>query len=415
MVLVTHPAKQHAYEVAVAFQNARRLTRLLTGVYDTPNSMMSRVARQLPRPLAAYARPLLDKRRNDHLDPLLVTTWPYAEAGARLAGAILRSLPGAPRWEGYLFVNWANDQHVARQLRLERCNADVVYGFLGGVAETFRQARHRGLTTVLDVPMVVDAGPMLAREREALGLSRVTPGMSDERLKIELSLADWIIAPSEAVAESLVRQGFQSSRISIVPFGADVARYCPPVKKSDHRFRVLYAGRLESRKGVHYLLEAWSAAGIDGELVLAGSAPETDYVNLLRARFSGSFVEAGNLSASDLAQAMKSADVFVFPSLAEGSALVTYEALSAGLPAIVTHEAGSVVRDGVDGFIVPARSSQAIAARLKLLYSDLHVRTQMSIAARARAEQYPWQSYYTRLVAAVDEALDELGRKAVAQ
>ena len=50
---------------------------------------------------------------------------------------------------------------------------------------------------------------------------------------------------------------------------------------------------------------------------------------------------------------MASADVFVFPSLFEGSAVVTYEALAAGLPSVVTPSAGSVVRDGVEGFIVP--------------------------------------------------------------
>ena len=51
---------------------------------------------------------------------------------------------------------------------------------------------------------------------------------------------------------------------------------------------------------------------------------------------------------------MAAADVFVFPSLFEGSAVVTYEALACGLPSIVTPNAGSVVRDGVDGFHVPA-------------------------------------------------------------
>jgi glycosyltransferase involved in cell wall biosynthesis len=64
------------------------------------------------------------------------------------------------------------------------------------------------------------------------------------------------------------------------------------------------------------------------------------------------------------------ADVFVFPSLCEGSAMVTYEALAAGLPVITTPNAGSVVRDGVDGFIVPIRDAEAIAAKLDLLARD---------------------------------------------
>ena len=57
---------------------------------------------------------------------------------------------------------------------------------------------------------------------------------------------------------------------------------------------------------------------------------------------------------ADVPARMARADVFVFPSLFEGSAVVTYEAIACGLPSIVTPEAGSVVRDGVEGFLVPA-------------------------------------------------------------
>ena len=56
---------------------------------------------------------------------------------------------------------------------------------------------------------------------------------------------------------------------------------------------------------------------------------------------------------------MAAADVFVFPSLFEGSAVVTYEALACGLPCVVTPEAGSVVRDGVEGLVVPSADVEA--------------------------------------------------------
>ena len=55
------------------------------------------------------------------------------------------------------------------------------------------------------------------------------------------------------------------------------------------------------------------------------------------------------------------ADVFLLPFICEGSAMVTYEALSWGLPVITTHNAGSIVRDTVDGWLVPYRDSEAIA------------------------------------------------------
>ena len=60
----------------------------------------------------------------------------------------------------------------------------------------------------------------------------------------------------------------------------------------------------------------------------------------------------GRVGHDDVPARMAAADVFVFPSLFEGSAVVTYEALASGLPSIVTPRAGSVVRDGIEGFLV---------------------------------------------------------------
>jgi glycosyltransferase involved in cell wall biosynthesis len=61
--------------------------------------------------------------------------------------------------------------------------------------------------------------------------------------------------------------------------------------------------------------------------------------------------------------------VFFLPSICEGSAMVTYEALNWKLPIITTNNAGYVVRNGVDGFLVPIRTSEYIADKLLTIYS----------------------------------------------
>ena len=80
---------------------------------------------------------------------------------------------------------------------------------------------------------------------------------------------------------------------------------------------------------------------------------------------------------------MAAADVFVFPSLFEGSAVVTYEALACGLPSVVTPDAGSVVRDGIEGFVVPPRDVDDLAAAMEQLGNDPELRARMAAAARA--------------------------------
>jgi glycosyltransferase involved in cell wall biosynthesis len=104
---------------------------------------------------------------------------------------------------------------------------------------------------------------------------------------------------------------------------------------------------------------------------------------------------------------MASADVFVFPSLFEGSAVVTYEAMACGLPSVVTPNAGSVARDGVEGFEVPARDVSQLAERMARLGNDPELRARMSAAARRRAEAFDWPRYHQAVNAVARELISE--------
>jgi glycosyltransferase involved in cell wall biosynthesis len=89
--------------------------------------------------------------------------------------------------------------------------------------------------------------------------------------------------------------------------------------------------------------------------------------------------------------------VFVYPSLHEGSAIATYEALASGLPVITTANSGSVVRDSSEGFIVPIRDVEALKEKILLLYGDRQLREEMGRNARKRAEDFTWSAYRRRL------------------
>ena len=98
------------------------------------------------------------------------------------------------------------------------------------------------------------------------------------------------------------------------------------------------------------------------------------------------------------AAAYQQADIFVFPSIEEGSALVTYEAMACGLPVVTTPNAGSLVRDGVEGFIVPIRDPDALAERVERLRADARLRQEMGRAARMRAEEFTWEQHGQALI-----------------
>ncbi len=133
---------------------------------------------------------------------------------------------------------------------------------------------------------------------------------------------------------------------------------------------------------------------------------------MMNKKYRGCFEYLGNVHHDELAKLYCSADVFVFPSLAEGSALVTYEALASGLPCVVTRETGSVVRDGIEGFVVPSGDAFALRERIRRLYEDEHLRHCMAAAARQRAEEFSWKRYHERMAEAIDRIVLSGGQDA---
>ena len=199
-----------------------------------------------------------------------------------------------------------------------------------------------------------------------------------------------------------MEHGTPRQKIRVVPYAADCRRFHPLAgKRHDASCTFLFAGGITQRKGIKYLLEAWSRVRRPGwKLQLLGALPKNpgplsplpDQVELL-----------GRVAHDDVPARMAAADVFVFPSLFEGSAVVTYEALACGLPCVVTPAAGSVVRDGIEGFLVEPRDVDRLAERMEQLGNMPELRARMSAAARCRARDFDWPRYHKSVVDAIKQ------------
>jgi glycosyltransferase involved in cell wall biosynthesis len=212
-------------------------------------------------------------------------------------------------------------------------------------------------------------------------------------------MADFIFLPSEFAKKTFVEAGFDPARLFVIERAVDSERYRPGGGAGKGRFRVVFVGRVSLRKGVQYLLEAWRGVDIKGaELVIVGGVDEDMGPVLAKYGDMDNVVFKGHVK--DTSEVYGGASVFVFPSLEEGSAKVTFEAMASGLPVVTTENSGSVVRDGVDGFIVPARDAGALRERMLCLYEDADRARLMGQSGRGRAGLYTWQRYRETLLKA---------------
>ena len=229
-------------------------------------------------------------------------------------------------------------------------------------------------------------------------------------MKQEYALADFIFVPSENVFDSFVAGGIDEQKLFIIPYGVDTNRFRPHFSSNSDQFIILYVGSISLAKGVQYLLKAYAEfRRPDTKLLLIGQVD--DSIKGIMAQYQEFYEFVGYVPNYELTKYYTSASVFVMPSLSEGSSLVTYEAMACGTPVITTYKAGSVVRDGKDGFLVPIRDVRALKERIIQLYEDRTLLEVMGESARERAEEFTWEQYEQRVVNTYEQITARKGIK----
>jgi alpha-maltose-1-phosphate synthase len=412
-VLVACPdARSPAYQAVVGLARKGRLCRFETAFYYGGDGFLPGLARRIaPAWFGRFERSL--RRRHDSEIPTakVRSDWGFDLALAaerRLAATSPDVRLGLARWRTRRF-----DRRVEQSLIRDRTSAAFLFS---DVASEFAlpACRRLGIASVLSMVHgdVREERQVMEVEAETapdffpiyLGSGEVDTTEMDwlhERRLRDIELADRILVPSEHIAGELVRHGTPRDRIAVVPYAADTSRFVPASGKfhgSDCTF--LFAGGITQRKGIKYLLEAWRQVRRPGwRLQLLGALPAN--TGPLRP-YLDEVEWLGRFPHSEVPARMAAADVFVFPSLFEGSAVVTYEAMACGLPCIVTAAAGSVARHGREGLIVPAREVQSLAAAMERLGTDVAFRAECAGSARARAEEHDWPRYHEAIIEAVD-------------
>ncbi len=422
--VVVHSGARDNYQVARALDEAGQLEALVTDLYwPAERGWAAATARHLP----ASLRTQLGQRyapclRSDRVRRLAL------RGLATLLADKQRHLPF--RWRQRLMrgTDAALGREAGRMAR--RTGATLLsYSYYGYHAFSecptpgmlFQLHPHpASMRRILGAELALhpDCAESLGKEWE-LSL----PEEDFERLVAETRMAAHFLVASSFTRATLVENGTPAEAITVIPYGVDTRHFSPaPARRvpAGGPLRLLFVGRINQRKGIKYLLEALRLLREQGEhngqsgpeITLTVCGRVVDGLELFQP-FAGQVEVRPSVSAAELLAAYREADLFVFPSVAEGFGQVLLESLACGLPVLSTTStaAPDLIEDGVQGFLVEPGRADLLAERIAWACSHPEALLAMRAAARARAEQFTWG----RFRAGVAQAFEQFcrGRQAL--
>jgi glycosyltransferase involved in cell wall biosynthesis len=280
--------------------------------------------------------------------------------------------------------------------RFPECN--VIHARMGYALEPFQRAGD-GILKVIDCCNSHPATQCGYWQREldlfASGQKPVVPDFMFRRMSQEIALADVLLCPSDFVRNSMVANGVPVDNCFVCPFGFDNQLFTPR-KTIPENPRFIFVGTISLRKGVPYLLRAFSSVKKQlpsASLVLVGGINWECETELNR--WKGLFEHIPFCKQSQLVDELQHATAFVFPSCEEGFARAIVEAMGCALPVIASYESGAttLIRPGVNGLIVPPQDVEGLAQAMKRLAENPAFNHRLGQAAYETVKNRTWQHY----------------------
>ena len=406
-VVLIHPTgNQNVRAVITALDKAKILAKFYTTVSANPNAKLLKF---LPGKVRQEWL-----RRTFPLSPRQIKTFPVLELSRIILPKIgfHNSVQHERGWASVDAVYRHLEKKTANELfsLVEKYKINAVYAYEDGALEIFKKAKEFNLKCIYDLPiaywetgrkLMIEEAERLPNWEKTLG-----GGIKDSQAKLErktreLELADAVVGPSKFVMDSLPK--WATTKQLVAPFGSpeiniSINNEINTIERKPNRpLRILFVGSMGQRKGLGDLFEAIRLLNTTNvELVVMGSllAPMEFY----KSELPFFTYEPGRPYEQVLAL-MRSCDVFCLPSIVEGRALVMQEAMSQGLPLIITPNTGGgdLVKEGQTGFLVPIRSPRAIAEKISWFLDNGSEIPKMGRLAQEHAAHYTWEKYGSKI------------------
>ncbi|BAY97606.1 group 1 glycosyl transferase [Tolypothrix tenuis PCC 7101] len=361
-------AREH-YAVPRALHQAGELTTLITDAWILPNSRINR----LPKGLLTNLR----ERFHPDLATASVTSFNNSLISFEIAQIIQKS----SGWQRVIARNnWFQKLTLQslKALTPKLKSPVILFSYSYAALELFRYAKSQGWYSILGQidPGEVEEKLVLAAHSKYPAYQsswEAAPPSYWKNWQEECLLADKILVNSNWSNQALQQLGIPEDKINIIPLAYqppieayNFARAYPTHFSAERPLRVLFLGQVILRKGIAALLEAAEilhSEPIEFWIVGSQSIPQP--------QDSHSKIHwVGAVSRSTTAKYYQMADVFLFPTLSDGFGITQLEAQAWNLPIIASKFCGEVVRENINGLVLPEVTASAIAQKLQFCLNN---------------------------------------------
>jgi len=307
----------------------------------------------------------------------------------------------------YFLRNIYNPQYLIHEIfdksaskKIEK--TDIFVGWASFALNSFKKAKKIGMLTVLDEGSshILYRRDIVKEECEKFGIKPELPHpkLVEKELR-EYEEADYITVSSLFARRTFLEKGIPENKIIHVPYGVDLSDF-KQISKNDNVFRVIFSGGMSLRKGVHYLLQAFSELNLpNSELLLIGAF--NDEIKPFFKKYEGKYKWLGHIPQKELYKYYSQGSVFVLNSIEDGFGMVIIQAMACALPVIATTNTGGedIIRDGKDGFVIPIRDVEKLKEKLVYLYENPEICRKIGESAKQRVSRgFTWDDYGDKII-----------------
>lgn len=400
-IIIAHPGKQHSYYSANALVSNGFNVTYITTVYNKEGSWTRKL-----KSIFLKGDNLIraNSRKCDWLDDDQVKQ--FCELSSLVTLLLLRIDKNKKIyrvWNNLVFRRFGIK--VAKYAIKNKCNAVIMYDANAKSCFEYLKKKKSSIIKILDVSIASRPYQKYVYEEDIRKTGLI--GLKDEQVflwkqkyqeyyKKEIALSDYFICPSEFVKKSLLYSGASENRIYKVPYGVQLDKFTYCERKIEQGpLHLVMAGQVNYRKGIHHILNVLkNYSPEEVKLVLFGSLNRTDpYIanncNIPTIEYRG-FV-----TQDKIIEEYKKSDAYLFPSMCEGLSLSVLEAMSSGLPVIVSDHSGAndLIKDGVNGMVFTAGNDEELKRVINWFIHNKNKLKEMGHNARATATIYSWDNY----------------------